>query len=245
MPVDWIGNFGNIMSKEGCLRITHKYAIATDLLQILIQKRRKGTSFECEEEINQFIESNIVGYLEDIEVNGKDTQFLTKVPRSILKLETLTKLMLPWNRIEYLPNDIDRLRSLADLQLDSNHLIALPHTLGKCKHLCRVSVISNRLSRLPPTLITLFQRNNYMWCAALNNKLPPFFSQSCHHFNGSGYAEVLREFTKNFHYGKARAVTLALLALNKRKCLGIHRDVVCSLLAPMVYESRRAEEIWN
>jgi len=91
---------------------------------------------------------------------------LTRLPKEIGNLESLTILSFKNNNLTTLPASLGKLKSLELLDLHDNNLTALPNSIGDLSKLLRLYLNKNRLTTLPASignlksLIFLYLDNN-------------------------------------------------------------------------------------
>jgi len=77
---------------------------------------------------------------------------LKELPKSVLQLKNIVRLVLIKNRLRCLPEEIHRLDLLELIDISSNEVESLPNNIIYCKRLKELLVTDNRLSVLPKTL---------------------------------------------------------------------------------------------
>lgn len=77
---------------------------------------------------------------------------LENFPEPILKLQSLQKLNLAYNKLRTLPDSILNLTMLKKLGLSLNDLTSIPDSIGKCKSLQNIMLEENNLEKLPESI---------------------------------------------------------------------------------------------
>lgn len=80
---------------------------------------------------------------------------LTCLPDQISNLANLTRLILAFNQLKFLPPSLSELTCLKVLTLDSNQLTSLPTDIGQLARLEKLSVKNNAISTLPISISQL------------------------------------------------------------------------------------------
>lgn len=111
--------------------------------------------------------------VEELYLHAHNSNWLAKVPRSVVTFRNLRILDLQYNQLQTLPGEICGLQFLEGLFLYLNRLVSLPSEIGQLTNLKRVDVRSNQLRCLPPSLVRLKQLE---WFSLSDNPLPPEFN---------------------------------------------------------------------
>lgn len=171
------------------------------------------------------------------------SRMLEKFPPAFLEFQNILVLDFSNNRLQHIPLDICRLVNLKKLELQNNLLVTIPYTIGKCQNLQILDLsYNNGLHKLPPTIYDCEKLKDIFLC---HTSVSKHFSSEWIH---PGIMDRFRrELKAVFGYREARAATVALLALSKRKAFvfRLHKDVVRHMIAPMLYETRHLDdELW-
>jgi Leucine-rich repeat (LRR) protein len=167
---------------------------------------------------------------------------LIKFPCILLQFHHITHVSITYNRLTSLPDDICKLSALKTLKVYRNLLTSLPRTLGKCTNLTALYADNNCLKRIPLALkyCIHLEMVDFRW-----NPLPlPAGVWYMSSYNGN-YPKTLffNMLEQTFSYSEPRASTMALLTLSKRKTPVLHKDILRSVLAPALYDTRE-EDAW-
>jgi hypothetical protein len=172
---------------------------------------------------------------------------LTCIPEAIGNLIHLEKLIVSHNKLEQLPCAIGKCTKLIKLYCSNNLLWELPNALGKCSALGFLDISCNPLlKKLPLSLLPLFTNKAFTFYSTCNSGMPFFFKQL--EFDETRIHtsdKVMLEYAYAFHYPQCREATIALLAFNARKRRILHKDIIRSLMAPMLYASRLDWKFWK
>ena len=101
--------------------------------------------------------SFLVGNRQIIDLELSDVGYLVfKVfPKPILKLTTLQRLDLSYNKISKIPEGISSLKKLKVLKLFFNNITTLPKSIGRLESLEELDLHSNRIENLPKSITNL------------------------------------------------------------------------------------------
>ena len=101
---------------------------------------------------------------------------LFSIPKSIVELYNLEKLLLSSNKLTHLPKKIDKLYLLKKLDLDNNKITFLPKKIFNLPELIGISINFNKLHNLPKT----FKISKIKYLSCIYNNLSDEYDDEDH-----------------------------------------------------------------
>lgn len=119
----------------------------------LYNKYGKGLQYLVSELDSQALSSLLKSFIKEKNEFVLEGKQITKVPKELLELTNLEKLVLTDNQIKTLPQGISKLSKLTALHLHGNKIKKLPKSINKLKQLEILDISRNNLQEIPATIV--------------------------------------------------------------------------------------------